>query len=134
MTAASGAARMTAAPATVETRRSWLVALCALDVLSVAFGAPTITDVAMAPIAAHFGGERTVPAVCYALVWLCAGAGGQAMRPVAAGGWLGGAIYYVGFCRAAFATGIGFNLANLLIVGALVHRRQWFGTTDSGAS
>jgi hypothetical protein len=57
--------------------------LCALGVLSVAFGGPTITVIAMAQIAADSGGERTVPAVCYALVWLGAGAGGLAMGPIA---------------------------------------------------
>ena len=40
---------------------------------------------------------------------------------MAAGGWLAGAIYdYAGFYAAAFATGIVFNLANLLVVGPLV--------------
>jgi hypothetical protein len=40
---------------------------------------------------------------------------------MAAGGWLAGAIYdYAGFYAAAFAAGILFNLANLLIVGSLV--------------
>jgi MFS family permease len=42
---------------------------------------------------------------------------------MAAGGWLAGAIYdYAGFYAAAFATGIVFNLANLLVVGSLVWR------------
>jgi hypothetical protein len=43
---------------------------------------------------------------------------------MAAGGWLAGAIYdYAGFYAAAFAAGIAFNLANLLVVGALVFRQ-----------
>jgi MFS family permease len=63
------------------------------------------------------------------IVMLCSGAG------MAAGGWLGGAIYdYVGFYRAAFAAGIAFNLANLLIIGVLVHRQRRFGTRYSGAA
>jgi hypothetical protein len=48
---------------------------------------------------------------------------------MAAGGWLAGAIYdLAGFYRAAFAAGLLFNLANLFIVGALVHRQRRFGT------
>ena len=40
---------------------------------------------------------------------------------MAAGGWFAGLIYdYAGFYAAAFATGIAFNLANILVVGALV--------------
>jgi MFS family permease len=50
---------------------------------------------------------------------LCSGSG------MAAGGWLAGAIYdYVGFYAAAFATGIVFNFANLLVISALVFRHS----------
>jgi MFS family permease len=43
---------------------------------------------------------------------------------MAAGGWLAGWIYdHTGFYAAAFATGLGFNLLNLLIVAPLV--LQW---------
>jgi hypothetical protein len=42
---------------------------------------------------------------------------------MAAGGWLAGAIYNrFGFYGAAFATGILFNLVNLLIAGLVVLR------------
>jgi MFS family permease len=44
---------------------------------------------------------------------------------MAAGGWLAGLLYdRFGFYGAAFLVGVMFNLANLLIVGALVLRRQ----------
>jgi MFS family permease len=44
---------------------------------------------------------------------------------MAAGGWLAGLLYdRFGFYGAAFMVGLMFNLANLLIVGALVLRRQ----------
>jgi hypothetical protein len=44
---------------------------------------------------------------------------------MAAGGWLAGAIYdYAGFYAAAFATGIVFNFANLLVIGTLVFRHS----------
>ncbi len=44
---------------------------------------------------------------------------------MAAGGWLAGLLYdRFGFYGAAFLVGLAFNLANLLIVGGLVLRRQ----------
>jgi MFS family permease len=44
---------------------------------------------------------------------------------MAAGGWLAGMIYDAfGFYGAAFATGLVFNLINLVIVGSLVLRRR----------
>ncbi|HEV2098549.1 MAG TPA: MFS transporter, partial [Stellaceae bacterium] len=52
---------------------------------------------------------------------LCSGSG------MAAGGWMAGAIYdAVGFYAAAFATGILFNLANLVVVSVLVLRQSRF--------
>jgi MFS family permease len=83
MTAASGAGDATGTAATIENRRSWIVAGCALGVLSVSFGAPTITMVALKPIAASFGGARTVPSACYALAWLGSSVGGIAMGQLA---------------------------------------------------
>src|SRR5262249_16813544 len=47
------------AAGTVETGRSWLVAGCALGILSVAFGAPLVTIVALKPTAADFGNVRS---------------------------------------------------------------------------
>ena len=50
---------------------------------------------------------------------LCSGSG------MAAGGWMAGAIYdFVGFYAVAFAAGIVFNLANLVVIGALVLRQS----------
>lgn len=50
---------------------------------------------------------------------LCSGSG------MAAGGWLAGLLYDgFGFYAPAFATGIAFNLANLVLVGLLVARQQ----------
>jgi MFS family permease len=69
--------------ATVETRHSWVVAISALSVLSVSFGAPMITMVALKPIAATFGDERTIPSLCVALAWLGSSVGGIAMGQVA---------------------------------------------------
>jgi MFS family permease len=62
--------------------------------------------------------SRRVPAVL-----LFSGSG------MAFGGWLAGVIYdHVGFYAAAFATGIVFNLANIVVVGALVWRQQRVAT------
>jgi MFS family permease len=47
------------------------------------------------------------------------------MSGMAAGSWLAGVIYdYAGFYAPAFATGLAFNLANLLIVGGLLLQRR----------
>ena len=83
MTSAAFAGRMTAAAGTIETRRSWLVAWVALAILSVSFGAPIITIVALKPIAAEFGNIRSVPALSYSLAWLGSAVGGIAMGQVA---------------------------------------------------
>ena len=52
---------------------------------------------------------------------LCSGCG------MAAGGWIAGVIYdYFGFYAPAFATGLGVNILNFLIIGALAARRSQF--------
>ena len=66
----------------VETRTSWVVATVALIVLSVSYGAPLATVVALKPIAAEFGATRSAPALAVALTFIGAGCGGIAM------GWL----------------------------------------------
>jgi len=69
-------------PHSVETRTSWVVSIVALIVLSVSYGAPLVTVVALKPIAAEFGAERSAPALAVALTFIGAGCGGIAM------GWL----------------------------------------------
>ncbi len=66
----------------VETRASWVVATVALIVLSVSYGAPLTTMVALKPIAAEFGATRSAPALAVGLTFIGAGSGGIAM------GWL----------------------------------------------
>jgi MFS family permease len=83
MTTVSLAGRGSAGAASIETRRSWLVAGCSLGVLSVSFGAPTITIVGLKQIADTFGDSRTVPSLCYALAWLGSAVGGIAMGQIA---------------------------------------------------
>lgn len=79
MTVSTVAGRPTRHPATIETRASWVVALTALGVYSVSFGAPTITVVALKPIAAELGGARSVPALAYSLAWFGSALGGIGM-------------------------------------------------------
>src|SRR6201995_2017035 len=67
----------------VETRQSWIVATVVLVVMAVAFGAPWITVVALKNIAAEVNGERSIPALAGALVWIGAGLGGTIMGRVA---------------------------------------------------
>jgi MFS family permease len=67
----------------VETRQSWVVATTVLIVMTIAFGAPWITVVALKAIAAEVNGERSIPALAGALVWVGAGFGGIIMGRVA---------------------------------------------------
>lgn len=87
----------------IETRESWVVATIALIVLTMSYGAPMITVVALKPIAAEFGTDRSAPAVAISLTYLGAGLGGIAM------GWLaeriGTRIVVIG-CGAMIAIGL----------------------------
>lgn len=68
--------------ASVETRQSWLIACTALALVSVTFGAPQITVVALKPIAAHLG-AREIPSLAYSMAWLGMAVGGILMGQVA---------------------------------------------------
>src|SRR3984957_13979518 len=67
----------------VETRTSWVVASAILVIMAIAFGAPWITVVALKNIAAEVNGERSVPALASALMWIGSGVGGILMGRVA---------------------------------------------------
>jgi len=82
VTGPSATGRAATAAPSVESRASWAVALTALGIYSVSFGAPTITVVALKPIAAELGSARSVPALAFALAWFGSAAGGIMM------GWL----------------------------------------------
>ena len=60
-----------------------MVATVALIVMAVAFGAPWITVVGLKSIAAEVNGERSIPALAGALVWLGSGVGGILMGRIA---------------------------------------------------
>src|SRR5438874_6771596 len=67
----------------VETSSSWIVAIIALGILALSFGAPWITAVALKAIAAEAEGARSVPAFAVALAWFGQGVGGIAMGQIA---------------------------------------------------
>ena len=69
--------------ATIETSASWAVCLTALGIAAVSFAAPAVTVVALKPIAADLGGERSVPALAYSLAWLGSACGGLMMGRIA---------------------------------------------------
>src|SRR3954469_25726034 len=63
----------------VETKASWTIATVVLVILTLSFGAPWITIVALKPIAVETAGLRSVPALATSLAWIGFGAGGIAM-------------------------------------------------------
>src|SRR5947209_2074087 len=83
MTVSTTAGRAGERPATIETRASWVVALTALGIYSLSFGAPVVTVVALKQIAADLGGGRSVPALAYSLAWLGSAVGGILMGRIA---------------------------------------------------
>ena len=109
----------------IESPTSWIIASVALAVLTISYGAPLITVVALKPIAAEFGTPRSAPALAVSLTYIGSGIGGIAM------GWLAGRI---GLRRVAMSCGTmiaaGLVLAsfgglyqlytsNLLLIGLL---------------
>ena len=109
----------------VETRTSWVVALAALVVLSVSYGAPLATVVALKPIAAEFDAPRSAPALAVALTFIGAGCGGIAM------GWLaervgvravvifGGLMIGAGLTLSSLGGLTQLYVSNFLLVGLL---------------
>jgi MFS family permease len=91
--------------ATIETRASWIIACVALTVLSVSYGAPLVTVVALKPIAAEFGTTRSAPALAVSLTYIGSGMGGIVM------GWISGR---VGLRRVVIVCGLMITLGLLL--------------------
>jgi MFS family permease len=83
MTVSAAIVATARAPATVETRGSWIVCLSALGIAAVSFAAPAILVVGLKSIAADLGDGRSVPALAYSLAWLGASFGGIPMGRVA---------------------------------------------------
>jgi MFS family permease len=63
----------------VESKSSWVVASIALLIMTVSFGSPWIMIVALKPVAAEFGGARSIPALASALAWFGQALGGILM-------------------------------------------------------
>jgi MFS family permease len=112
-------------PRSIESRTSWVVAIVALAVLTVSYGAPLVTVVAMKPIAEEFGTARSAPALAVSLSYVGSGLGGILM------GWIAGRIgvrcVVIG-CGTMLAAGLAIAssgglwslyLCNLLLVGLL---------------
>src|SRR5262249_40235955 len=72
-----------AAPASIETRYSWIVTTAAFVALTFSFGGLWVSAVGLKLIAADAGGQRSVPALASALAWLGSGFGGIAMGQIA---------------------------------------------------
>ena len=47
--------------ARIDSREAWIIAVASLVILAVSFGAPHIVNVALKPIAAELGGQRSIP-------------------------------------------------------------------------
>jgi len=80
--AINGRGRTLTGTTNIDSRASWAVALTALGIYTVSFGAPYITVVGLKSIAAELGSARSVPSLAFALAWFGSAAGGIAM------GWL----------------------------------------------
>src|ERR1019366_7877693 len=89
----------------IETPASWVVACVALAVLSVSYGAPLVTVVALKPIAAEFGTDRAAPALAVSLTYIGSGMGGIVM------GWIAGR---VGMRPVAIVCGLMITLGLVL--------------------
>ena len=87
----------------IETGQSWVVASTALLVLSITYGAPLVTVVALQPIATDFGTQRAGPALAVSLTYVGSGLGGIAMGWLA--GWFGMRLIAIG-CGLMIALGL----------------------------
>jgi MFS family permease len=109
----------------VESRQAWLIALAALAITTVSYASPLVAAVALKPIAADFGGLRSIPALASSLVWLGSGAGAIPLAWVAEriGVQLvvafGGAMIATGFLLSAVGGVWTLLVAHLLFIGIL---------------
>ena len=63
----------------IDGREAWGVTIASMIIASLAFGAPYVVIVALKPIAADFGGYRSIPSAAASLVMLGTGVGGLPM-------------------------------------------------------
>ena len=98
-------ARIARAMDSIESPASWIVAGVALAVLTLSYGAPLVTVVALKPIAAEFGTTRSAPALAVSLTYIGSGMGGIVM------GWIAGR---VGMRRVVITCGLMIALGLVL--------------------
>jgi MFS family permease len=109
----------------VESRASWVIAVTAVVILSISFGAPLLVVVALRPIAADLGDARSIPALASSLAYLGAGAGGILMGWVAGRTstrlitMVGGAMVFAGLALASGGAAWQLVLGFGLLVGLL---------------
>ncbi len=77
---------MTASPPIADSRTAWVVASAALAILTISYGAPLLSVVALKPIAAELGTSRSAPAAAGAFTYIGAAFGGIVA------GWLSGRV------------------------------------------
>ena len=75
--------RRAAAPRSIETRASWVIASVSLVLLGLSFGGPWITAVGLKEIASDTGGARQVPSLAVSLAFFGTGVGGILMGRLA---------------------------------------------------
>ncbi|HZT52651.1 MAG TPA: MFS transporter, partial [Stellaceae bacterium] len=109
----------------IETRTSWITAGAALTVMSVAFGAPFVSVVALKTIAQDLGGARSVPALSYSLAWLGTAVGGLAMGRIADRigirwtAMFGGVMIAIGLALASGGGAATLSVSHGLFIGIL---------------
>lgn len=87
----------------IDSREAWLITVASLVIASVALGAPWIVIVALKPVAADFGGYRSIPSAAASLAMIGTGFGGLLM------GWVAdrvGVRYVVMFGAAMVCAGL----------------------------
>lgn len=67
----------------IDSREAWLITVASLVIASVGLGAPWIVIVALKPVAADFGGYRSIPSAAASLAMIGTGFGGLLMGWVA---------------------------------------------------
>ncbi|MGE0749760.1 MAG: MFS transporter [Variibacter sp.] len=110
---------------TVESGQSWAIACAVLAIMVVSYGSGLPTSVALTQIAASFEGQRSIPALANALVWLGSGVGGMLMGPLAARFGtrpvviFGSAMIALGFVVSAHESGLALLVGHGLLIGIL---------------
>jgi MFS family permease len=107
----------------IESRHSWLIAWSSTIIMAIAYGAPLMIVVGLAPIAETLGGQRGIPALASSLSYFGSGAGGVLMGLLAARlgvrrvAMMGGGMIAMGLALAAGGAAWQLLLAYALCIG-----------------